>query len=159
MSTQIIIFCQNCGNKLINRFCSNCKQTIFEDPKLAVASIIVKNHAILLIKRSVEPQIGEWAFPSGYVNRYETPEDALKREVKEETGLDVDINKFIGLYSKKGNPVVLVVYSVYVGNKKAIAGSDATEVNWFKLNQLPKLAFDHDTKILKDWKKSLEITF
>jgi len=151
MSTQIIIFCQNCGNKLINQFCSNCKQTIFEDPKLAVASIIVKNNEILLIKRGVEPQIDKWAFPSGYVNRYETPEDALKREVKEETGLDVDIDKFIGLYSKKGNPVVLIVYSVYVGNKKVIAGSDATEVNWFKLNQLPKLAFDHDIKILKDW--------
>ena len=67
MSTQMKNFCQNCGNKLINQFCSHCKQTIFEDPKLAVAGIIVKNDQILLIKRGVQPQIGKWAFPSGYV--------------------------------------------------------------------------------------------
>tara|TARA_B100000470_G_C19733946_1_gene365875 strand:- start:401 stop:865 length:465 start_codon:yes stop_codon:yes gene_type:complete len=154
MSTQIKNFCQNCGNKLINQFCSHCKETIFEDPKLAVAGIIVKNDQILLIKRGVQPQIGKWAFPSGYVNRYETPEDALLREVKEETGLDVQINKLIGVYSTKGNPVVLAVYSVHLKNYKARAGSDATDVNWFKFNQLPKLAFEHDDEILKNWMES-----
>ena len=151
MSAQIKKFCQNCGNKLINQFCSHCKQTIFEDPKLAVASIIAKNNQILLIKRGVEPQIGKWAFPSGYVNRYETPEDALLREVKEETELDVQINKLIGIYSTKGNPVVLAVYSVHLISHEATAGSDATDVQWFELNQLPKLAFEHDNQILKNW--------
>ncbi|MQG18885.1 MAG: NUDIX domain-containing protein [SAR202 cluster bacterium] len=147
------IFCEHCGNKLIKRFCSKCKKPIFDDPKLAVASIIVTNNKILLIKRGVEPKIGKWAFPSGYVNKCETPENALIREVKEETGLTVDINQLIGIYSEEDNPVVLIVYSVNLITHKTIPGSDADDLNWFELNQLPELAFKHDNQILQNWKE------
>ena len=60
--------------------CSKCGDQMYLDPKLAVAGIIPYKDKIVMVKRGVEPNIGKWSFPSGYVNRYETLENALKRE-------------------------------------------------------------------------------
>ena len=78
------------------------------DPKLAVAAIIPYEDKIVMVKRAIEPGIGKWSFPSGYVNRYESLGSALKREVKEECSIDIDVGWVVGIYSEKNNPVVLI---------------------------------------------------
>jgi ADP-ribose pyrophosphatase YjhB (NUDIX family) len=104
-----------------------------------------------MVRRGVEPALGRWAFPSGYVDRGEAVEDAAMREVEEETGLVVRLSRFVGLYSGTGSHVVLAVYGAVVAGGSLRPGGDTQEVNWFRVADLPPLPFPHDDRILRDW--------
>jgi ADP-ribose pyrophosphatase YjhB (NUDIX family) len=125
------------------------------DPKIAAVVLITVDEKLVLVKRGAEPAFGSWAFPSGYVDRGEVVEDAARREVKEETSLDVEIDHFIGLYSKTGNAVVLAVYAAHVVGGAMKAGHDALDVCLFPVDDLPPLPFPHDEQILADWKSAI----
>ena len=105
---------------------------------------------VLLIRRGNEPFKGRWAFPGGFVEPDEDLETAARRELKEETGLS-------GIYLEQlytfGDPgrdprerVITVVYYALVPTDQLqiLAADDADEVDWFGMDELPKLAFDHD---------------
>ena len=121
-------------------------------PVLAVDAVIIrKNGNIVLVKRRKPPYEGYWALPGGFVKYGETVEDAIKREVKEETGLDVEIKGLIGVYSKPNRDprghVVSIAYLV-VEVSGDLRGSEETDIGEF--NAIPdKLAFDHND-ILRD---------
>lgn len=152
-------YCQRCGHDLSSKsiegkerpYCNNCGFVVFEDPKVAAVVLVTIDESIVLIKRGVEPSMGKWAFPSGYVDRGENVEDGARREVMEETGLEVDLDRLVGLYSGNGNPVVLAVYAAHVVGGEMKSGHDAEEVALFPLADLPTLPFPHDAQILKDW--------
>ncbi len=154
-----INYCQRCGERLSETriegrtrpHCPACGYVVYLDPKVAAAVLVLQDGKLLLVKRGVEPAMGEWAFPSGYVDRGEVVEDAARREVKEETGLDVELDGFVGLYSLAGNPVVLAVFSGKSTGGKLEAGHDAEEAAWFALDHLPDLPFPHDDQILRDF--------
>ncbi len=117
---------------------------------------------ILLIERKFAPFQGHWAFPGGFVDMDETAEDAAVRELEEETGLkDVELTQFKA-YSKvnrdpRGRVVSIVFYGVVKDeNCELHANDDAKEAKWFPINQLPKLAFDHE-EILRDILSFLKI--
>ena len=124
-------------------------------PMLTVDAVIKKNNSVILIKRKNEPFKDFWALPGGFVEYNEKVEQAAVREAKEETGLDVKIEKLIGVYSDpkrdpRGHTVsVVFLCSAIGGNLKA--DTDAKEVCEFKIDELKKqeLAFDHG-KILRD---------
>ncbi|AXO79346.1 NUDIX hydrolase [Olleya aquimaris] len=110
--------------------------------------------SVLLIKRKYEPFKGQWAIPGGFVLNKESLEEAVQRELKEETGLE--INYLEQLYTF-GNPdrdprnrVVSVAYFGLIKPSafKIFASTDAEAVQWFDINELPNLSFDHDS-ILK----------
>ena len=155
-------FCQRCGEQLEEKHiegmsrphCPACGYVVFLDPKVAAVALVVDGDGLVMVKRGVEPQYGKWAFPSGYVDRGEVVEDAARREVKEETGLDVALDRLIGVYSLEGNPVVLVVYSAHIIGGEVVIGHDALAVKTFALVDLPPLPFPHDEQILKDWQAS-----
>jgi 8-oxo-dGTP diphosphatase len=105
---------------------------------------------ILLIQRALEPFKGDWALPGGFVDMEEDLEAAALRELEEETGVR---NVFIEQLYTFGQPerdprgrVVSVAYYALVnlGEHPVHASSDADHVEWFELDQLPRLAFDHD---------------
>ena len=152
-------FCQRCGGGLVEKqiegmmrpHCPACGHVVFLDPKVAAVALVADGDGLVMVKRGVEPQCGKWAFPSGYVDRGEAVEVAAVREVKEETGLDVELDKLIGVYSLEGSPVALVVYSAHVVGGEVTAGHDALAVKTFTLEELPALPFPHDEQILKDW--------
>ena len=155
-------FCQRCGEQLQERhiegmarpYCPACGYVVFLDPKVAAVALVVDGDGLVMVKRGVEPQYGKWAFPSGYVDRGEVVEDAAKREVKEETGLDVELDQLIGVYSLEGSPVVLVVYSSHIIGGCVAVGHDALDVKTFTLDEMPVLPFPHDDQIMKDWQAS-----
>jgi 8-oxo-dGTP diphosphatase len=120
---------------------------------LTVDAIIPYEGKIVLIKRGHDPFKGCYALPGGIVEYGEKVEDAVLREVKEETGLDGKIYKLVGVYSDpardpRGHFVSICYVVVPVGGELK-AGSDAKEVELFPLDSLPELAFDHG-KMIKD---------
>ena len=103
---------------------------------------------VLLIKRGNEPYQGKWALPGGFVDQDETLETAAARELEEETGLSGILLTQMHAFGNPGrDPRGHTVSIVYVGylpvGAQARAGDDAMEADWFKLDDLPELAFDH----------------
>jgi len=155
----MVNFCLHCGAALGTRelegyqrpACTACGWIYYEDPKVAVAVLVGRDGELLLNRRAIEPGMGNWSFPSGYVNRGEVLEQAAAREVKEETGLDVEIGALFGVYSEPGNPVVLVVYTAASVVGEPAAGPEVSEVGWFRPDALPTLAFPHDDAIIARW--------
>jgi len=129
---------------------------------LTVDGVIIYNNGLVLIKRKNEPFKDYFALPGGFVEYGETVEEALKREMKEETGLDVRILRMVGVYSDpnrdpRGHTVSVAFLCLGEGELKA--GDDAKEVHVIPIEEAEKLplAFDH-AKILRDaltpgWKK------
>jgi len=118
----------------------------------ACDAILIEDGKLLLIRRAAEPFKGQWALPGGMIGADETAEDCLKREMKEETALEVEPVQFVGLYSDpKRDPrtTISAAYLVKRISGELGAGDDAGEVAWFKLGSLPELCFDH-SKIVTD---------
>jgi len=121
---------------------------------LTVDAVIVHDNGIVLIKRRNEPFKDHYALPGGFVEYGESVEEALVREAKEETGLEVKPVKLVGVYSRpdrdpRGHTVTVAFLCVGWGKLKA--GDDAREVfvfPWEEALKLP-LAFDHG-EILRD---------
>ena len=126
---------------------------LMKKPSIAVDGIITKDGKILLIKRKNEPFKGKWALPGGFVEYGERVEEAVLREIKEETGLDAKIKKLLGVYSDpnrdpRGHTISIVFILEAEGEAKG--GDDAEEAKFFDLKKLPSLAFDHK-KIVDDF--------
>ena len=153
-------FCQRCGHALAERdvegkrrpYCPACGYVAFLDPKVAAVVLATKDGKLVLVRRDIEPAIGEWSLPSGYVDRGEAVEDAAVREVKEETGLDISLTGLVGLYSHTGSPVVLAAYAAEVVGGTMEPGPEVRETALFSPDRLPALPFPHDDQILDDWR-------
>lgn len=104
---------------------------------------------VLLIKRGREPFQGCWAFPGGFLDEHETLEEAAKRELKEETGLESQFMTEIGSFSAldrdpRGRTITVAFASVVRPTQTdTLAGDDASECQWFPATRLPDMAFDH----------------
>ncbi|WP_456472696.1 NUDIX domain-containing protein [Methanocaldococcus sp.] len=130
------------------------KYNLYLIPSLTVDGIIYDNGRILLIKRKKEPFKDYYALPGGFVECGETVEEAIIREIKEETNLDVEIEKLLNVYSHPNRDprghTVSIVYILKVVGGSLKAGDDAKDAKFFNLDELPKLAFDHK-KIIEDF--------
>jgi len=113
---------------------------------LTVDAVILFQEGVVLIKRDRPPYQGHYALPGGFVEVGERVEDAVCREAKEETGLDLEELVLVGVYSDpdrdpRGHTVSICYLSR--GRGKLRAGSDARSAHVFSTNNLPALAFDH----------------
>ena len=109
---------------------------------------------VLLIQRGDEPFKGAWAFPGGFMDMDETTELCAIRELEEETGLRVSKIQQIGAYSKVDRDprgrTVTVAYLAIVDEPVTVTGQDdAAQAEWFPIDALPPLAFDHED-IMRD---------
>jgi 8-oxo-dGTP diphosphatase len=104
---------------------------------------------VMLIERDLAPFAGDWALPGGFVRVEETLDDAAARELAEETGLhDIFLEQLYTFGAVKRDPrerVVTVAYFALVNltGHDVKASTDARNAAWFSVNDLPKLAFDH----------------
>lgn len=125
-----------------------------ESPSLTVDVLVQVDDGVVLVKRKNEPYKGKWAIPGGFVEYGETVEEAAFREAKEETGLRVDLEKLVGVFSDpERDPRGHVVSICFSGRKeggKLRPSSDAIDVKVFKDIPWNSLAFDHG-KILKEF--------
>ncbi|MEL7587713.1 MAG: NUDIX hydrolase [Prolixibacteraceae bacterium] len=120
-------------------------------PALTVDAIIFKKGTdeLLLIERGKDPYVGKWALPGGFLEMDELLVDGCRRELKEETGLEVEeLNQFRTYDAidrdPRGRTISVVFYGVAAGNMVVEGADDAARAAWFSVNQLPELAFDHE---------------
>ncbi|MBQ3381938.1 MAG: NUDIX hydrolase [Bacteroidales bacterium] len=106
-----------------------------------------KDLLVLLVKRGLEPFKGEWALPGGFIKPEETVEEGAKRELFEETSLKAEYMEQIRVFSAPDRDprqrVVTVPFFALVKNVPVVGGDDAERAEWFPVDKLPELAFDH----------------
>ena len=117
---------------------------------------------VLLIERGFDPYKGCWAFPGGFMNMDETTEQCAIRELEEETGMKVTELQQIGAYSKVDRDprgrTITVAYLIVVDTPVDVIGQDdAAKAQWFPIDALPPLAFDHED-IMKDAIRMYQVT-
>ncbi len=161
-------FCPTCSNKLkrkmINRrnllSCPKCKFIFWNNPKPVVSVILEKEGKVLLIKRDKKPLKGYWCLPGGYIEYSEMPEDALTREVKEETNLDIKIVKLVGAYQIDNDPrgmnLDIIYFGLITGDELEL-NKESSEYNYFSIDKLPELIAYKHREAIQDWKKTFTI--
>ena len=159
-----LIYCSTCKTR--NQFseiegqtryhCLKCKTIHYQNPKPTATLICIKNNQILLIKRAFEPSKGEWSLPGGFIELGETPEDAAKRELKEETNLNGEVVKLLGHCSHFNSifgDILLIGMEMKIKNWDNLkVGDDAQEAGIFDIDNCPKLAFDCHNKFFLMYK-------
>ena len=137
------------------------------NPIPVIDVIIEQESMILFARRKKEPFKGSLGLPGGFVNIGESVEAAARREVKEETSLDIELTDILGVYSDpQRDPRGHIMSTVFIGQSssndnsknKAAAQDDASEIEWIDLSKVDNktLAFDHKNILshYKKWKES-----
>jgi len=156
-------FCPRCGGKLERRkiktieperlVCQSCAFIFYLDPKVVAGTIFAIDRGVVLLRRGVEPSMGKWVFPGGYVDRGESVRDAAIRETKEECDLDVKLCSLLEVYSYPHSPNVIVVYAAEVIGGELRARDESVEAQTFTPAEIPwqELAFPSTRDALKDY--------
>ena len=157
-------FCPVCGGPLESRslrngdparlVCTSCGFIFYLDPKLAVGTIIAdEENRVVLVKRAIEPGYGKWVFPGGYVDRGEEVQAAAVREAREETGLDVRLDRLINIYSYSGRIPVVVVYAATMIGGCLTCDEEGLEARFFDREAIPwdELAFRSTHEALREF--------
>ncbi|HYN36618.1 MAG TPA: NUDIX hydrolase [Actinomycetota bacterium] len=112
-----------------------------EGPQIAVGAIVLREDNLLMVRRGNEPGKGLWSLPGGRVEHGEYLADALRREVSEETGLDVTVGELVGIFEVVGEThyVILDFFARPEGEVSPQAGDDVDEVRWVPLDEVSLL--------------------
>ena len=108
-------------------------------PQIAVGAIVIDDGRLLMVQRANEPGKGLWSLPGGRVEHGEFLADALKREMREETGLVVEVGELAGILEVPGDElhyVILDYHAVLTGDSNARAGDDVGDVRWVPLKEV-----------------------
>lgn len=156
-------FCPRCGGELDKKIikaheprrlvCRSCSFIFYQDPKVVAGTLFTLDGGIVLLKRGVEPSLGKWVFPGGYVDRGESVQDAAVRETKEESRLDVKLGPLLNVYSYPRSPNVIVVYTAIVIGGELAAADESLAAQIFAPKEVPwdDLAFDSTKDALTDY--------
>ena len=156
-------YCPLCSQKLSLKetcgkqrpTCHNCGYIQFRNPLPGVVVVIEKNKKVLLGKRGGGFGKGKWCLPQGYIEFDEDFLTAAIREVKEETGLDVEIKSIINIVSNLLSLKLHTLTIVLLADVKAgepCAGDDLETLEWFLPSEpLPEIAFEADEYIIKNY--------
>jgi 8-oxo-dGTP diphosphatase len=133
--------------------CFACEFVHWDNPKPVTATLVPMDGGLVLVKRKFPPFVDDWCLPGGFIEALESPEESAVREVKEETGLDITIDRLVGAFTPgKGINVIILVYLSNPPLGTMCPGDDASEVDCFAAAKLPSnVAFELHRKIIKDW--------
>jgi ADP-ribose pyrophosphatase YjhB (NUDIX family) len=160
----LVRFCSRCGGEL--RFgpveeeerdrlaCSRCGFVCYVNPRLVVTTLPIDDRGdVTLIRRGIAPGYNQWAQPGGFLEIDETVRDAAIRETLEETGLQVEPETIIGLYSRVQAAVVVVAYEARIVGGQPSVSRESLETRAFAPDQIPwpEIAFETSVRALRDW--------
>ncbi len=158
-------FCPLCGAAMATRMlipenvrrkvCTRCGFVLFPGPKLVAGCFVVDAGRVLLIRRGIEPAVGRWTFPGGYVDFGENAADAAVRETREEVGMRVALGPILGVFNDSA--MTVVVYLAAPGIDAPSLSVEATEVRYFAPDDVPwhDLAFPTTIDALTAWVASI----
>lgn len=164
-----VAFCDRCGGALALRpvapegkshlVCGRCGFIAYQNPKVVACAIPERGGRIYLIKRGIEPGLGKWTFPGGYVDLGEPVTEAALREIREEINLKIVLDGLVGVYSYPGVASVIVVYRATVpdGEPEPTPGIEVQAVKAYAPEDIPwhDLAFKSTTEALHAWLKGV----
>lgn len=110
-------------------------------PVVAVGAVVVRDGNLLMVRRGRDPARGAWTLPGGRVEHREYLEAAVAREVREETGLEVQVGGLVGIFEVLGEDhfVILDYAATAPADDPPSPGDDAAEVRWVPLDEVPSL--------------------
>jgi 8-oxo-dGTP diphosphatase len=174
------VFCPQCATRLVPRridernllVCPACGWVFYNNSAPCVGVMVVREHAkggqemaagvgtpvlqdweVLLVRRAVEPFKGHWDVPGGFLESGEHPADGARREVREETGLEIEPTEVLGffmdVYGPEQEPTLNICFLAKIRSGEEQAGSDAAEMRWFRRDHWPeKIAFSWEREAL-----------
>ena len=133
--------------------CASCGFIAYQNPKIVGATLPVKDGRIVLLRRAIEPALGLWSHPAGFLEMGETVEDAARRETWEEICVRVRLEGPPRLYSYPDSSIVTVVYPARILGRSPRPGPESLCVETFAPHEVPwrELAFRSTYHALKDW--------
>jgi 8-oxo-dGTP diphosphatase len=158
-------FCPRCRNPLggdgTRLACPECGFVIYASSKPTASALCVDNRRVLLARRAAAPFQGFWDVPGGFLEEGEDPLEGVCRELKEETGLEIEPERFLGIWVDRygGDSTAKATLNLYwtarvVGGEAAPA-DDVSELRWFDRDELPaadELAFENVPLVLAAWR-------
>ncbi|TMJ96563.1 MAG: NUDIX domain-containing protein [Actinobacteria bacterium] len=156
--------CPRCGTDLERRegsvHCPACGFVHYASPAPAVCALIVDDEGrVLLARRAHEPKAGLWDLVGGFLEEHEQPLDALQREAREETGLDVQPLEFVGAvtdrYGDDGHATLNLAWTARPLGGEPEPADDVAELRWFARDALPprgEFAFENSVVLLDTWR-------
>lgn len=160
-------FCPYCAIKLVRRddhgvarpTCTKCGFVAYQNPSPAVGVVLPTAEGVLFVRRRFDPYAGRWSLPAGFMEYGEAPEETARRETREETGYEIEIERLLGAYPGVDDPRVKVVLLVYVGRivgGRPRPGDDADELGFYPLGRPPAgIAFRSHRRALADYRRLL----
>jgi ADP-ribose pyrophosphatase YjhB (NUDIX family) len=140
-------FCCMCGGPVSHRIppgdtlprhvCDSCQTVHYQNPKIVVGCIPEWKGLVLLCRRAIEPRLGLWTFPAGFMEQGETLEQAATRETKEEAEADVELTGLYGVFSLPHVSQVYVVYRALLRTPNFRAGAESLEARLFAPDAIP----------------------
>jgi ADP-ribose pyrophosphatase YjhB (NUDIX family) len=129
----------------------------WRNPRIVVGTLPVEGRRVFLARRAIDPGIGLWTYPGGFLEVGEAAQEGARRETEEETELRVEVGVLIGVYSRPGAGVVTVIYEAAVVGGRPAPAAETTEVRGFGPDEIPwdELAFTTVESALRDWVASL----
>jgi len=163
-----MLYCPFCRSPLKSgakhqKSCTKCSFTDYNNPRPTASILIIKNDKLLMAKRAWHPLKGYWDLIGGFVDYYETPEEAVIREVKEEVRIDIKKPKLIrvakGIYTdydtKQRLSIIDHQFIVKSFQGKPVATDDVASIKWFSKSKLPpmnKISFENIKSLIRLYK-------
>jgi ADP-ribose pyrophosphatase YjhB (NUDIX family) len=158
-------YCPKCSTELEHSEarveCPSCRFRAYSWSETTVGAIVLGLEGrVLLVRRAHDPYGGKWDVPGGFLEEGEAPLDGLRRELREETGLEVEPGRFVdALLDRYGTgeeaaTTLNMYWEATVTGGQAEAGDDAAEVRWFPRDELPpagEIGFPNVQRLLREW--------
>jgi 8-oxo-dGTP diphosphatase len=116
-------------------------------PRVGVGAVVLDRGRVLLVRRGGQPSSGRWSLPGGLVELGETTADAVRREIREECGIDITVAGLAGVVDRVTRDAegrvryhyVLVDYLAFTDTDAVVAGTDAAECRWVEIERVSQL--------------------
>jgi len=162
--------CPRCETALVHEEaqldCPGCGSTYYANSAPCVSALVEDGEGrVLLSRRAIEPYLGLWDCPGGFLEEGEHPLDGLRRELAEETGLVTGRARFVGIWmdvygdAPEAVATLNVYWAVEVEQGEPVAADDVSELRWFSADELPgsdELAFTTVADALAAWREGKE---
>ncbi len=153
-------YCPTCGTGLAPKmdgekhrpYCRTCERFFYSNPTPAVCCFVAQGDTLLLAQRAIEPCMGMWALPGGFIELGETTEEAAIREMREETSLEVKRLELLGVSTQQSRyygAVTVLGYLVHEWEGDPKPDSDALDLRFFATHERPPLPFTAHVELVR----------